>query len=125
MKGYVALHDMMIMLILFILTCTLNKVIAFSSTTPSTIIPWKNQNEYRFKHSISPRKSKTERFMFVADSTLLVDVSSNLLSSSLITQSSPMILAETESWVQPLSNILGPILNVMSFAMVRPESFYF
>lgn len=32
---------------------------------------------------------------------------------------STMILAETEPWVQPLAAVLGPFLNIFSFAMVR------
>jgi hypothetical protein len=30
-----------------------------------------------------------------------------------------MLLAETEPWVQPLSLVLDPALNLLSFAMVR------
>ena len=33
--------------------------------------------------------------------------------------SSGMLLAETEAWVQPLSLVLDPFLNLLSFAMVR------
>jgi len=31
---------------------------------------------------------------------------------------SSVVLAETEPWVQPLSSVLGPFLNVFSFAML-------
>jgi hypothetical protein len=33
--------------------------------------------------------------------------------------SSGMLLADTEPWVQPLSLVLDPTLNLLSFAMVR------
>lgn len=33
--------------------------------------------------------------------------------------SSGMLLAEAEPWVQPLSLVLDPALNLLSFAMVR------
>ena len=32
--------------------------------------------------------------------------------------SSSVLLSETEAWVQPLSDVLGPFLNFFSFAMV-------
>jgi YggT family protein len=35
--------------------------------------------------------------------------------------SSGLIVAETEPWVQPLSFVLGPSLNFLSFAMVREK----
>jgi hypothetical protein len=35
-----------------------------------------------------------------------------------IEQASSMMLAETEPWVQPLSLVLDPFLNLFSFAMV-------
>lgn len=41
---------------------------------------------------------------------LLVDQSMDVSSS--------LLLAETEAWVQPLAFVLGPFLNLFSFAMV-------
>jgi hypothetical protein len=35
--------------------------------------------------------------------------------------SSGLVVAETEPWVQPLSFVLGPTLNFLSFAMVREK----
>ncbi len=34
---------------------------------------------------------------------------------------STMMVSETEAWVQPLANVLGPFLNLFSFAMVSRE----
>ena len=33
-------------------------------------------------------------------------------------QSATLLLSETEPWVQPLANVLGPFLNIFSFAML-------
>lgn len=33
-------------------------------------------------------------------------------------QSAALLLSETEPWVQPLANVLGPFLNAFSFAML-------
>mmetsp|Transcript_17618 Transcript_17618/g.50446 ORF Transcript_17618/g.50446 Transcript_17618/m.50446 type:complete len:176 (-) Transcript_17618:1843-2370(-) len=33
-------------------------------------------------------------------------------------QSASLLLSETEPWVQPLANVLGPFLNIFSFAML-------
>lgn len=38
--------------------------------------------------------------------------------STAAASASSIILAETEPWVQPLSNVLGPFLNIFSFAML-------
>jgi len=38
--------------------------------------------------------------------------------SSAAVSASSLVLAETEPWVQPLANVLGPFLNIFSFAMV-------
>jgi hypothetical protein len=51
----------------------------------------------------------------------MMDVSSlsetsNALSTMMA--SSGLVLAETEPWVQPVSFVLGPFLNFLSFAMV-------
>lgn len=39
-------------------------------------------------------------------------------SSSVVTPMNTMIISETEQWVQPLASVLGPFLNIFSFAMV-------
>ena len=37
-----------------------------------------------------------------------------------VVQTAPtMMISETEPWVQPLAAVLGPFLNILSFAMVR------
>ena len=33
-------------------------------------------------------------------------------------QSASLLLSETEPWVQPLASVLGPFLNIFSFAML-------
>mmetsp|Transcript_47104 Transcript_47104/g.87496 ORF Transcript_47104/g.87496 Transcript_47104/m.87496 type:complete len:171 (-) Transcript_47104:208-720(-) len=38
--------------------------------------------------------------------------------SSAVASTSSMMLAETEPWVQPLASVLGPFLNIFSFAML-------
>lgn len=48
---------------------------------------------------------------FVTKSASAVDVDALVVSSS-------VLISETEAWVQPLSNVLGPFLNFFSFAMV-------
>lgn len=47
--------------------------------------------------------------------TAMVD--SIMLASSSATASS-IVISETEPWVQPLANVLGPFLNIFSFAML-------
>jgi hypothetical protein len=43
---------------------------------------------------------------------------------SIVTTASPsLVISETEPWVKPLSQVLGPFLNLFSFAMVRFASF--
>lgn len=41
----------------------------------------------------------------------------------LLVQSPGLLLAETDPWVQPLATILDPVLNLLSFAMVRSLQF--
>ena len=41
-------------------------------------------------------------------------------SMELFQSNTGLLLAETEGWVQPTALILGPFLNFLSFAMVRP-----
>ena len=48
--------------------------------------------------------------------------SMNMIPAELV-HSSSMLVAETEAWVAPTAAILGPILNLLSFAMVRRTSF--
>ena len=55
------------------------------------------------------------RAAFQLSSTSLNMVDPNLF----IEQASSLMLAETEPWVQPLSLVLDPFLNLFSFAMVR------
>lgn len=47
----------------------------------------------------------------------MMDVASIVETSNAIS-SSATILAETEAWVQPTALVLGPFLNLMSFAML-------
>ena len=51
----------------------------------------------------------------------MVDVNFDSLTvaTSSVMESSAMLLAETEPWVQPLALVMGPTLNFLSFAMVR------
>lgn len=54
------------------------------------------------------------------DMTSMILEPSSIVTSSVSTFPSSMtILAETEPWVQPLSLVLDPFLNFLSFAMVR------
>ena len=50
------------------------------------------------------------------------NISMNMIPAELV-HSSSMLVAETEAWVAPTAAILGPILNLLSFAMVRRISF--
>ena len=61
---------------------------------------------FRFHGAVSQGSMKS-----IVDPFLSYDPPECLLNS--------FILAETEPWVQPLSNVLDPFLNLLSFAMVR------
>mmetsp|Transcript_34612 Transcript_34612/g.74828 ORF Transcript_34612/g.74828 Transcript_34612/m.74828 type:complete len:190 (+) Transcript_34612:80-649(+) len=50
--------------------------------------------------------------------TTNVGVGLDALTSDAMMASSSMILSETEAWVEPLSLVLGPFLNLFSFAML-------
>jgi hypothetical protein len=52
----------------------------------------------------------------VTASALLMDMETV---STVINTVPSLMLSETESWVQPLSQVLGPFFNLFSFAMVR------
>jgi hypothetical protein len=43
----------------------------------------------------------------------------NLETMNTIVTNTPFMISETEAWVQPLASVLGPFLNIFSFAMVR------
>lgn len=55
----------------------------------------------------------------------MVDVNFDSLTvaTSSVMESSAMLLAETEPWVQPLALVMGPTLNFLSFAMVRYDTY--
>ena len=55
----------------------------------------------------------------------MVDVNFDSLTvaTSSVMESSAMLLAETEPWVQPLALVMGPSLNFLSFAMVRYDTY--
>jgi len=48
----------------------------------------------------------------------VADMTATAADASILLQSSALLLSETEPWVQPLANVLGPFLNVFSFAML-------
>lgn len=62
-------------------------------------------------HHVVLRASPLDAMDFVTNSAGAVDVDALVVSSS-------VLLSETEAWVAPLSNVLGPFLNFFSFAMV-------
>lgn len=51
----------------------------------------------------------------MVDGSSIADISTI---APIFTASPGLILAETEAWVQPLSTVLGPFLNFLSFAML-------
>jgi hypothetical protein len=63
----------------------------------------------------SARPTTTASALYMLDLSGISETSSALTS---VVSSSGVILAETEPWVQPLSLVLGPFLNFLSFAMV-------
>ena len=87
--------------VIFIATIAKNDVEAFA---PSTMIPIQSSSSLLCKNGPTSQLS-------MIDNSLLDIVSS--------TSTSSMMLSETEAWVQPLANVLGPFLNIFSFAMVR------
>lgn len=88
--------------VIFIATIAKNDVEAFA---PSTMIPIQSSS------SLLLSKNGPTSQLSMIDNSLLDIVSS--------TSTSSMMLSETEVWVQPLANVLGPFLNIFSFAMVR------
>lgn len=68
---------------------------------------------------------KTQSSFVVSTLSQQHTTSSSLTSNNMIpigveeAVSSSMVLAETEAWVQPTAAILDPVLNILSFAMVR------
>ena len=116
MRGHISFRVMLHILPIIMASFSVKVVTAFStSSTITNMIP--QQSHCMPDPYISSYRAKTQRCMLISDPTIISDISSSW-SSSLMYQSSPLILAETEQWVQPLSTILGPILNLMSFSMV-------
>ena len=62
-------------------------------------------------HHVVLGASPLDALDLVTNSAGAVDVDALVVSSS-------VLLSETEAWVAPLSNVLGPFLNFFSFAMV-------
>jgi hypothetical protein len=58
---------------------------------------------------IAPRTTTRSASMNMMDPTAIQDS----------IQTTSMLLAETEPWVQPLYSVLDPFFNLFSFAMVR------
>jgi len=48
----------------------------------------------------------------------LSNVITTTTTTSVVDPSTLMVATETEPWVQPLANVLGPFLNIFSFAML-------
>ena len=76
-------------------------------------------------HPLPPHRSRTvpahtSTDMMMAWTTTDIDVVSSALNLPLITQTIAVATSQsqTEPWVQPLSNVLDPFLNFMSFAML-------
>ena len=88
--------------LIFIATIAKNDVEAFA---PSTMIPIQSSSS-----SLLSKNGPTSQLSMIDNS--LLDIASS-------TSTSSMMLSETEAWVQPLANVLGPFLNIFSFAMVR------
>jgi len=62
-----------------------------------------------FSKIVSPAAAATQMKMLPVD----MDTVANLMNSA-----PSMMLSESEPWVKPLSQVLGPFLNIFSFAMV-------
>ena len=93
--------------VIFIATIAKNDVEAFA---PATMIPIQSSSSSSSSLLLLSKNGPTSQLSMI-DNSLLDIVSS--------TSTSSMMLSETEAWVQPLANVLGPFLNIFSFAMVR------
>mmetsp|Transcript_1694 Transcript_1694/g.2575 ORF Transcript_1694/g.2575 Transcript_1694/m.2575 type:complete len:167 (+) Transcript_1694:44-544(+) len=62
-----------------------------------------------FSKIVSPAAAATQMNMVPVD----MDTVANLMNSA-----PSMMLSESEPWVKPLSQVLGPFLNIFSFAML-------
>ena len=54
----------------------------------------------------------------VADMTTTIPIDMTTIIPIDAVQSATLLLSETEPWVQPLANVLGPFLNIFSFMML-------
>ena len=84
---------------------------SFGFVERSTLRSWAS-NAPRQRVSVSGRPFREASSRNMMDP---LQISEPLLSI----QSTGLVLAETDPWVQPLASILDPILNILSFAMVR------
>ena len=80
-------------------------------------------------HAFAPTTSTPRSSMIVSSTVVqqpvtnlkMMDVSTMMdvvTTATASTSSSSLMLSETEEWVQPLATVLGPFLNIFSFAMV-------
>jgi len=62
--------------------------------------------------------SSSQRNMI--DASMAFDVMNHMehTSSAITSSSASLLISETEPWVQPFASVLGPFLNIFSFAML-------
>jgi len=69
-----------------------------------------------FSKAASVSLLKPSTGMNMLESALSIDMDTV---TTVMSAAPSMMLSETEPWVQPLMNVLGPFFNIFSFAMVR------
>ena len=90
-------------------------LLALASSAPNThaFAPMTTRSSL-IVSSVPPSETATATNLKMMDVSNMMDV----VTATTASTSSSLMLSETEEWVQPLATVLGPFLNIFSFAMV-------
>lgn len=80
--------------------------IAFAQVCDAFVAPSKS---FTYSRPMTVEPTSTDLHMMVPDASM---------ATSVVDSMSTLTVSEVEAWVQPLSIVLGPFLNIFSFAMV-------
>ena len=99
--------------------CSLTSIAFFLASNASAFAPI-SSSSISSSTGAALLASSTNLHMMEGLTTVDVNVVADSI-SSIVSSTPSLMVSETEAWVQPLATILGPFLNIFSFAMVGDD----